>query len=120
VKFADGVQTYNENHQIFVSVRIPAELVWRCDRNPPLVVDDRTRSGFSCTSDGWKTQVIVMTGCKNGSADSIHTSALRIFAPREDGKVQGAPVDAGADGVKPATTGKWIDLAVSCETVAAH
>ena len=122
VKFGDGTQTYNENADLIVPVRIPRDFGWECNRNTPVLVDGRSRSGFGCTSDGWKTNVLLMTGCKVGALEPLHAAALRLFAARTDGKLQGDPVDAGASGsdAGPASTmGKWIDVAVSCETVAA-
>jgi hypothetical protein len=45
---------------------------------------------------------------------------MRLFAPRPDGRRQGEPVDGGGGGdggaFNPAF-GKWVDVAVSCETV---
>lgn len=115
VKFGDGVQTYNENADIIVPVRIPREFGWECNRNTPVLVDDRSRASFACTNDGWKTNMLIMTGCRVGGADPMHTAALRLFSARADGKQQGDPVDGGGSRM-----GKWIDLTVACETVAAR
>jgi hypothetical protein len=62
---------------------------------------------------------VVIVGCKKSAIDSLHTTGLRIFAPRLDGKPQGAPVVAAVDGgVGQPLFGKWVEFAASCETVA--
>ena len=118
VKFSDGTHTYNENQQMVVNVWLPPDQPWQCVRNSPLLVDGRIRSGFTCTNDGWKSDVLTMVGCRQGAEDSVRTAAMRIYAPRADGRPQGEPVDGGADGGGGNPSfGKWIDLAVTCETV---
>jgi hypothetical protein len=63
-----------------------------------------------------------MIGCKMSDVDSSRTAAMRLYSARPDGQPQGSPVaDAGAvDGGFNPTFGKYIDLAISCETVASH
>jgi hypothetical protein len=114
-RFGDGVRTYNENADQMVPVWLPADLRWQCNRNTPILIDERTRSGFLCSNDGWKTDVLIIVGCKTSGADPTHAAGLRIYGPRPDGRPQGEPVDGGAPS---ASFGHWVDLAVSCETVA--
>jgi hypothetical protein len=105
-KFGDGVRTYNENLTIAVDVFIPPDLKWACQRLIPVMADGRMRASFACSSDGWKTRVFTMVGCRNDQVDPSHTAAMRIFGP-------GETVDGG-----PPLPGKWIDLTVTCETIA--
>lgn len=117
VKFADIVNTYNENQHMDVPVGLPPDQPWQCVRNGVATVEGRLRGGFACTNDGWKT-VLTMVGCKINGEDSPRTAAMRLFGPRADGKPQGAPSDAGADGGASPRFGRFVDLAVTCETVA--
>jgi hypothetical protein len=73
-KFGDGVQTYNENAEVIIPVRIPADFGWACNRNTPTPVDGRMRAGFSCSNDNWKTYMIVMTGCRASALEPTHTA----------------------------------------------
>lgn len=117
VKFADGTQTYNENLTLAVNVWLPPSQVWQCVRPPPSIVDGRKRGSFSCSNDGWKSNVLTMIGCKVDEVDRPRTAAMRLFAPRSDGQPQGSPFDGGSpDGGVDSTFGKFIDLTVTCET----
>jgi hypothetical protein len=116
VKFVDGVQTYNENQGIVVNVWLPPELGWQCLRLSPALIDRRMRGSFACSNDGGKTEALTMVGCKPAEADALRTAAMRLYAPRPDGKPQGwSDPDAGAVAAVPAF-GKWVDLTVSCES----
>jgi len=94
--FGDGKRTYNENQNIAVDVWLPADQGWACIRNTAIPVEGRMRDGFTCSSDGWKTEVLTMVGCKADAADPLHTAGMRLFAPRPGGLLQGAVADAGA------------------------
>ncbi len=118
-RFGDGKRTYDENPNVPIEVWLPADQLWKCRRDVPVPVAGYLRSGFSCTNDDWRTNMIVIVGCKQESADPVHTAGLRIFAPRGDGKPQGAPVPPAEDGGVPAPPfGKWVEFAVRCETTA--
>ena len=120
VRFADVVHTYNENLGLAMNVWLPAEVGWQCSRLPVGPVEGRLRGSFACSNDGWKTDVLTMIGCKASEGDPTRTAAMRLYGPRPDGKPQGSPLpDAGiVDGGQNPLFGKWVDLAVSCETVA--
>jgi hypothetical protein len=119
VKFRDGAQTYNENLGLTANVWLPADQGWQCNRPPLLPVEGRVRGAFACSNDGWKTDVLTMIGCKTSEGDSTRTAAMRLYSPRPDGQPQGSPVpDAGTGGGQNPLYGKWVDLTVSCETVA--
>jgi hypothetical protein len=64
--------------------------------------------------------VLILVRCKPTAVDPMHGAGMRLFAPRPDGRRQGEPVDGGGGGdggaFNPAF-GKWVDVAVSCETV---
>jgi hypothetical protein len=117
VRFGDGVRTYNENADQLVPVWLPPDQGWQCNRNIGLIADGRKRNGFGCSNDGWKTDVLIIVGCKPTALDPLHGAGMRLFAPRPDGRRQGEPVDGGSTtGFNPAF-GKYVDVAVSCETV---
>jgi hypothetical protein len=118
VRFSDAVQTYNENPNMVVHVWLPPDAGWDCQRVDRAFVEARVRSGFVCSNDGWKTDVYTIVGCKVAGDDPTHSAGMRIYGPRPDGRPQGAESDAGADGGASPRFGKWIDLAVTCETVA--
>jgi hypothetical protein len=117
VHFADATTTYNQNQEKWAFVWIPpSQAPWECVRTAiGAVFEGRSRGSFSCSNDGWKTNVLTLIGCKSGEPDPLRTAAMRIFAPRTDGLAQGMPADAGAD--PTVLFGKFIDLVVSCETV---
>jgi hypothetical protein len=119
VRFADTVLTYNDNQMMAVNVFLPAALGWQCVRNVPGLVEGRRRGSFACSNDGWRTEVLTIAGCKATGPDPLRTAGMRLFAARPDGRPQGSPVaDAGADAATGFPFGQWVDLAVSCETVA--
>jgi hypothetical protein len=118
VHFSDGVRTYNDNQTIAVDVWLPPDQGWQCIRDPVAFADGRMRGSFACSNDGWKTDVLTMVGCKATEVDHLRVAAMRVFAPRPDGRPQGAATDAGTDATAGAPFGKYVDLSVSCETVA--
>jgi hypothetical protein len=120
VKFSDGVQTYNENQTIAVGVWLPPNQGWSCLRLAPQLVDGRMRGSFSCSNDGLKTSVLTMVGCKGGEEDPPHAAGMRLYSQRPDGKPQGSPPEPGTDAGTAPLFGKWVDLAVTCETVRAR
>lgn len=117
VRFSDGVQTYNENQGAVVNVWLPPDQGWQCLRLGVTTVEGRQRASFACSSDNWRTEVLTMVGCKAGEPDPLRTAGMRLFAPRADGRPQGAPGDAGVDAAINPMFGKYVDLAASCETV---
>jgi hypothetical protein len=111
-RFSDGPQTYNENQHVSVSVWLPPDMKWQCERPPPGIVDGRRRGSFACSNDGWKTSVLTMVGCTLDAPDPLRVAAMRIFGPGRPSSLSILEGDAGAP-----TSGKFVDLAVSCETV---
>ena len=112
-KFADSSTTYNVDQTKPVSISLPIQMGWECIKTSTFEVENRIRAGFICSSDSWRTKMWNMVGCKKSEIDPSRASALRLFAPREDGKKQGDP-SLGPDG---SPNGKWVDLVVICVTV---